>query len=63
MQQQSICLKLIVVVVIFDFDCLLTEINECASNPCQNGATCVDVVHGFVCQCANGYEGGIVWDR
>ena len=25
-----------------------TEINECASNPCQNGGTCVDLVQIIV---------------
>ncbi|KAL9980337.1 hypothetical protein ACROYT_G008909 [Oculina patagonica] len=32
-------------------------INECASNPCLNGGTCVDQVNGYVCNCQPGYGG------
>ena len=34
---------------------LSTDIDECASAPCQNGATCLDQVNGYLCQCAPGY--------
>ena len=33
------------------------DIDECASNPCQNGATCTDGVNGFSCSCAPGFSG------
>ena len=33
------------------------NINECASEPCQNGATCQDGIDGYECDCAAGYEG------
>ena len=33
------------------------DINECDSNPCQNGATCTDHVNSYNCTCAPGYEG------
>ncbi|XP_060567440.1 uncharacterized protein LOC132726185, partial [Ruditapes philippinarum] len=33
------------------------DINECASNPCKNGATCVDRVNSYQCQCSPGYIG------
>ncbi|XP_066275447.1 polycystin-1-like protein 2 [Branchiostoma lanceolatum] len=33
------------------------EFDECASNPCQNGAVCNDQVHGYTCACALGYDG------
>eukprot|EP00794_Sanderia_malayensis_P005223 gene5223-5879_t len=32
-------------------------INYCLSSPCENGATCIDVVNNFTCTCAVGYEG------
>ena len=33
------------------------DINECASDPCQNGATCIDQVNNYQCTCVNGYTG------
>ncbi|VDI73005.1 Hypothetical predicted protein [Mytilus galloprovincialis] len=32
-----------------------TDINECSSNPCQNGATCNDQVNRYHCTCADGF--------
>eukprot|EP00808_Paulinella_micropora_P016736 g83090.t1 len=32
------------------------EINDCASNPCQNGV-CIDLVNDFRCNCTAGYSG------
>ena len=34
-----------------------TDVNECASNPCQNGGTCVDLVNSYQCTCIPGYIG------
>ncbi|CAG2257520.1 unnamed protein product [Mytilus edulis] len=34
-----------------------SEINECLSNPCQNGATCTDEVNGYSCGCTSGFSG------
>ena len=31
-----------------------TEIDECLSNPCQNQATCTDLVADFNCTCSEG---------
>lgn len=31
--------------------------DECASDPCQNGATCIDHVDYYTCDCASGWEG------
>ena len=36
---------------------LILDIDECASAPCQNGGTCVDVINAYICNCAPGYEG------
>ena len=35
----------------------MPDINECNSDPCQNGATCTDEVNGYACGCADGYTG------
>ena len=37
--------------------CFATDIDECASNPCENGASCTDEVNGYNCGCAPGYTG------
>ena len=34
-----------------------SAIDYCDSNPCPNGATCNDQVHGYICTCASGYTG------
>ena len=36
---------------------IIIDINECDSDPCQNSATCTDVVNAFSCSCENGYTG------
>ncbi|XP_049322590.1 protein crumbs homolog 2a [Astyanax mexicanus] len=33
------------------------NIDECVSEPCQNGGQCEDRVNGYVCICADGYRG------
>merc|ERR1711935_514180 len=33
------------------------DADECASNPCQNGATCTDHVNSFSCSCLPGFTG------
>ena len=32
-------------------------VNECDSNPCQNGATCYDQYLDFHCQCTSDFTG------
>jgi hypothetical protein len=34
-------------------------INNCLSNPCQQGGTCVNGVNSFICICPTGYTGSI----
>jgi hypothetical protein len=33
------------------------DINECSSNPCQNGGTCSNTPGSYTCNCAAGYTG------
>ena len=33
------------------------ELNECESEPCLNGGTCVDLKTGYSCKCVDGYTG------
>ncbi|XP_060553978.1 sushi, nidogen and EGF-like domain-containing protein 1 [Ruditapes philippinarum] len=33
--------------------------NYCESSPCLNGATCVNLLGGFRCECAHGWNGNI----
>ncbi|XP_029467630.1 LOW QUALITY PROTEIN: protein crumbs homolog 2 [Rhinatrema bivittatum] len=34
-----------------------TNIDECESQPCQNGGSCYDLVNGFHCHCVLGFTG------
>jgi len=33
------------------------EINECSSEPCYNGGSCIDLKQGYRCKCLPGYSG------
>ena len=35
----------------------ISDIDDCESNPCQNGATCQDGIGLYSCSCPTGYEG------
>ena len=35
------------------------DVNECANNPCKNGATCANTIEGFNCTCTKGFQGQI----
>ncbi|XP_078613464.1 uncharacterized protein LOC144883074 [Branchiostoma floridae x Branchiostoma japonicum] len=39
------------------YGCDAAGINECASNPCQHGSTCVDAVNWYRCYCTDGWTG------
>ena len=34
-----------------------SDIDDCASDPCENNATCTDGVNNYTCACMAGYEG------
>lgn len=34
------------------------DINECKSEPCENGGNCTDGVNQYTCDCSPGYSGG-----
>ena len=36
---------------------MTSEINECESDPCNNGASCVDEINAFRCICTLGFDG------
>ena len=40
-----------------DITVTVTERDDCASSPCQNGGTCVDEVADFRCECLEGFLG------
>lgn len=37
----------------------VTDIDECASAPCQNGGTCIDLDNSFKCECPSAWEGNL----
>ena len=36
---------------------LISDINECSPDPCQNGGTCANLVGSYRCDCVSGYSG------
>ena len=36
---------------------LLSDIDDCAVQPCQNGGNCTDAVNNYTCNCVAGYSG------
>ena len=36
---------------------LITDIDECASYPCDNGGNCTDLADGYECSCLPGFTG------
>jgi hypothetical protein len=36
---------------------LFSDIDECESQPCDNGGTCTDQVNSYLCVCPTGYTG------
>ena len=36
---------------------MLPDIDDCASTPCENNGTCIDLVSNYTCNCTQGYRG------
>jgi Notch-like protein len=36
---------------------MISDIDECAADPCTNGGTCVDKINDYTCNCVAGYTG------
>ena len=37
----------------------MLDIDECGSNPCENGGTCTDLQDGYSCACEPGFTGTV----
>ena len=35
----------------------ITDIDDCASNPCKFNGTCIDEITDYTCDCVDGYRG------
>lgn len=35
----------------------IPDVDECLSNPCDNGASCENLVNAYRCHCAPGFSG------
>ena len=42
---------------LFVYYICLANIDDCASNPCQNDATCIDGINSYRCSCRGGFLG------
>ena len=52
--------KNLVLCLLKTFPCLasfLADIDDCANQPCENGASCIDAVNDYTCNCVDGYTG------
>lgn len=41
----------------YSFFFCISDINECASDPCQHGGDCSNLIDAFLCHCPLGYTG------
>ena len=39
------------------FSIISSDVDDCASNPCQNRTTCTDLLADYNCSCSLGYTG------
>ena len=54
-------LKWIIQIQNFTLNTSPSDTDDCASNPCTNGATCADRVNGFECFCTDAYSGDTLY--
>ena len=40
-----------------EFCLTILDSDSCTDNPCQNNATCYDIIGGHICKCQSGYYG------
>ena len=43
--------------ILKDFQSSISDIEDCAPNPCQNGGVCTDKVNSYNCTCLAGFNG------
>ena len=52
-------LSLLVILTLKVIVPVFSDIDECVSSPCKNGAQCTDHIDGFNCSCVAGYTGNM----
>ena len=50
----NICTRFVFTLITLPF---FKDIDDCASNPCENNGTCSDLVADFQCACVEGFAG------
>ncbi len=53
----TFCSKILIFMEMFYID--YPDVNDCVSNPCRNGGTCIDGISSFQCFCPDGWEGDL----
>ena len=43
--------------ILFGYISYLLDLDECSSDPCQNGGSCLDRVNTFICECTDMWQG------
>lgn len=46
-----------ILATLFNLTTIVSDVNDCASNPCMNGGHCIDLKDNFQCQCKEGFWG------